>query len=124
VVGALVRADGVRVLLREEVAISACAPTVASSFPEAAATVTARIVFLGWEPFALAETPGVRWAAPTGPVVPLEPGDSAPLLPGVTLLIGLDNHRYEPLDRGAEPAPRRPRRRRRLPDRSLFRPLP
>jgi hypothetical protein len=123
VVGALVRADGVRVLLREEVAISACAPTVASALDEATAAMTARIVFLGWEPFALAETPGIRWATAAGPAVPLEPGDSAPLLPGVALLIGLDNYRYEPLGRPAEPTPRRSRRRRRLPDRSLFRAL-
>jgi len=118
VIGALVRADGIRVLLREEIALTSCGPRAAA---DTATPVVARIVFLGWEPFALAQTPGVRWAPPTGPVVPLEPGDSAPLRPGATLLVGLDAYRYEPVDHATEPRPRRSRRRRRRPARSLFR---
>lgn len=120
-VGALVRTDGVRVLLSADVAISACSPTTACVSEQASGTTTARIVFLGWEPFALAETAGVRWAAPTGPVTPLGPGDSAPLLPGGRLSIGADDYRYEPLDRAAEPVAPRSRRRRRLPDGAIFR---
>jgi hypothetical protein len=128
VVGALVRADGVRVLLLDEVALSACPPPAMPSLVEAPTMVTARIVFLGWEPYALAETPGVRWAGPDGAPVPLEPGDSAPLLAGTQLVIGLDAYCYEPLDRvlprrdPARPASKGRRRRRKLPDRSLFRP--
>jgi hypothetical protein len=130
VVGALVRADGVRVLLRDEIALSACSPVPSANAP---AMVTARIVFLGWDPYALAETPGVQWCGRSGAPVPLDPGDAAPLSPGAHLAIGLDAYTYEPL---GPPAPvssvrptsrragrgRRRRRGRRLPDRSLFRP--
>jgi hypothetical protein len=119
VVGALLRADGVRVLLLGEVALSSCPPLDP-------VMVTARIVFLGWDPYALAETPGVRWAGPGATPVPLEPGDSVPLLAGTQLVIGLDAYCYEPLDRrppGHTPAKHSKGRRRRrgLPDRSLFR---
>jgi hypothetical protein len=121
VVGALVRADGVRVPLLDEVALSACPPL-------GSAIVTARIVFLGWDPHALAETPGVRWAGPGGLPMPLEPGDSVSLHAGTQLVIGLDAYCYEPLDHTvsgripARHASKGRRRRRRLPDRSLFRP--
>jgi hypothetical protein len=123
VVGALVRADGVRVLLLDEVALSSCPPL-------GSAIVTARIVFLGWDPYALAQTPGVRWAGPGGAPMPLEPGDSAPLHAGTHLVIGLDAYCYEPLDHAvsgrtpARHASKARRRRRRLPDRSLFREKP
>jgi hypothetical protein len=124
VIGALVRADGIRVLLLEEVAVSACPPPMLADSP---ALVTARIVFLGWDPYALAETDGVRWAEPAGPPLPLDPGDSVPLRAGVRLVVGPDAYRYEPLAVHAagvsSPLPQRGRghrRRRRLPHRSLF----
>jgi hypothetical protein len=132
VVGALVRADGIRVLLIDEVALSACPLPALLDGP---AVVTARIVLPGWDPYVLAETAGVQWAPADGPAVPLAPGDPAPLLPGAQLIVGLDAYTYEPvasgqpvaIGAGSPDATRRRarghrRRRRRLPDRSLFRP--
>ncbi len=119
VVGALVRGDGVRLPVATEVALQACAMMPAADGSHA--PIRARIVFLGWDPHALAETVGIAWIDSAGAAQVLEPGESVLLRPQGRLVLGLDVFCWEPMD--VVEAPRRPgsgRRRRRLPDRSLF----